>query len=176
MNLMSQSARLRTLVIKIYISTKYTVYLYLIFHLVNLDKTMDEYEKEWRFIDELGNLHENPYMDWITEDKFVELHKEVRLEADKLMRLEYELLRMALAQDQKTKYKAPRKPKDKKKKGKRKKKKKKVVDVTGDKTLAELYDEMTESGLICSYPKNRLEDYIGDLNFCAYELRNFMDQ
>lgn len=135
---------------------------------------MEEYEHEWRFINEFANVKSLPYTDWIDVDKYAELHMELRVVVDELMRLEFELLQMALCTDLKKKYKAPKPPKAKK--GKNKKGKIEVPITFGDKSYEEVYDEMAEAGVICSVPKCNLENYIGDINYCAYEMRNYYDQ
>lgn len=133
---------------------------------------MKEYELEWRFINEFENSKSLPYTDWIDLDKYAELHMELRVVVDELMRLEYELLQIALCTDKKKKYKEPKPPKQKKQKNK---KKKQVDNSFGDKSVEEVYDEMVASGVICSYPKRSLDQYIGDINYFAYELRNYYD-
>jgi IQ and AAA domain-containing protein len=37
---------------------------------IDLDQSMTEYENDWRFIDEMRNVHEQPIMEWISLDKF----------------------------------------------------------------------------------------------------------
>lgn len=138
---------------------------------------MEEYEQNWRFINESANTTEEPYMDMIIEDKYAEVHKELRIEMDKLMRLEYELLRKAHCKDMKIRYRPSKKPKKKKKKKKKSiKKAKKLPDSFQGKSLQIMYDEMINTGVIASYPRLKLNDYIGDMNFCAYEMRNYLDR
>ncbi|KAJ6648684.1 hypothetical protein Bhyg_03915, partial [Pseudolycoriella hygida] len=81
---------------------------------LSLESAFDKYVKEWQFVDEFENLAELPYMDWITENNYADVHQALRLEVDKLLRVELELLRKALCEDQKVKYKAPKGKKDKK--------------------------------------------------------------
>lgn len=139
---------------------------------VNLNKTVENYERDWRFIDEGANTKSEPYQEFVDLDQYSDVHKELRLVADEIMRLEYELLRIAHCKDKKLKYKAPKEPK--KKRGK--KKKKKFVDERfGDRLVETVYDEMKEAGVICEYQKTDMDKYIGDLNYCAYELRNIFN-
>lgn len=109
-------------------------------------------------------------MDWITETNYADVHQALRLEVDNLLRLEMELLRKALCKDRKIKYKAPRAPKKGKKKGK-KGKKKKTVHMKMEK-LEKLYDEFVSKNVIIPCPKINLDDFIGDLNYAAYDQRN----
>lgn len=110
-------------------------------------------------------------MDWITETNYADVHQALRLEVDTVMRLELEILRQALCKDQKKKYKAAKSPKKGKKgkKGKRGKKKGAHMKIE---TLEKLYDEFVEKNVIIPCPKVSMDDFIGDLNFSAYEQRN----
>lgn len=140
---------------------------------MTLNDQMIEQKRDWRFIDEFANVKSEPYMEWIEEDKYAELHVELRAVVDDLMRVEYELLRMAWSKDVKKKYRAPKAPKEKKaKKGKGKK----VESLDfGQRDVESVYDSFLEAGVIATYPERRLEDYIGDRNYCAYEMRNYYD-
>lgn len=89
---------------------------------VQLDKTMEEYERDWYGINEMANIDEKPIMEWITADEMQTLHFELRKVVDVYMRTEHELLMIALAKDNKKKYKPPKQPKQKKPKNKKKKK------------------------------------------------------
>lgn len=85
-------------------------------------------------------------------------------------RIEYELLQKALCADLKKKYKPPRKKKDKKKKGKKKKKKK--HDLTADRTIESLYEELKEVGIIEKYSNKPFDDFIAEFNFVADDIRD----
>lgn len=80
-------------------------------------------------------------MEFVTADAYADVHQELRLIVDNFMRVELELLRIALAVDTKTKY-VPPKPKKEKKKKKKKSKEKEVVDVFEEKSAEELYQEL----------------------------------
>lgn len=108
-------------------------------------------------------------MDWITETNYADVHQALRLEVDKLLRLEMELLRKALCKDRKIKYKAPKAPK-KAKKGK-KSKKKKETHMKIEK-LEKLYDRFVSMNVIIPCPKVNMDDLIGDLNYAAHDQRN----
>lgn len=143
--------------------------------IVKLDEEFNTQQRDWRFIDEFANIKSDPYQDWIDEDKYAELHVELRAVVDDLMRVEYELLRMAWSKDNKKKYKAPKAPKERKKgKGTKKGKKPEKLDF-GERDMESVYDTFLESGVISHYPERRMDDYIGDRNYCAYEMRNYYD-
>ncbi|XP_065079476.1 dynein regulatory complex protein 11 [Ochlerotatus camptorhynchus] len=145
---------------------------------ITIEETIERYEKDWFFIDELENADELPIMDWITLDKFAELHQELRPIVDEVLRGERELLQKALCKDSKKKYK-PAKPKKEKKKRKGKgkgKKKKDAPDLTADRTIDSLYEELVEKNVIRKYKRRKLEDFIGDYNYAAFEKRNYLQQ
>jgi hypothetical protein len=90
----------------------------------------------------MANRKEAPIWNWVTIDAYADVHKELRLIVDDFMRIELELLRVALAADKKTKY-VPSKPKKPKKPKKGKKRKQKpAVDVTEGRSLEECYEEL----------------------------------
>lgn len=110
-------------------------------------------------------------MDWITETNYSDVHQALRLEVDKMLRLELELLRKALCADQKIKYKAPKAPKGKKKGKKGRKGKKKKNHMKMEK-LEKLYDDLVSKNVIIPCPTINLDDFIGDLNYAAHDQRN----
>lgn len=91
----------------------------------------------------MKNHKEAPIWDWVTIDAFCDVHKELRLIVDNFMRVELELLRVALAIETKTRY-VPPKPKKPKKEKKKKKKRTSVEDVTEGKSIQECYKELKE--------------------------------
>nr|XP_029713011.1 IQ and AAA domain-containing protein 1-like [Aedes albopictus] len=142
---------------------------------ITIEESIARYEKDWYFIDELDSEEELPIMEWITLDKFAEVHQELRPIVDEVLRGERELLQKALCKDNKKKYK-PAKPKKekRKRKGKKGKKKKEAPDLTADRTIDSLYEELIEKNVIRTYKKRRIDDFIGDYNYAAYEKRNFL--
>lgn len=106
-----------------------------------MEQTFADYEQEWKFIDELENKHEVPIKEWVTIESYAQVHQELRPIVDDFMRVELELLRMALSKDMGMKY-TPAKPKKPKKE--KKKKKKEDLDVTEDRSLKECYDELKD--------------------------------
>lgn len=86
----------------------------------------------------------------MTIDAYADVHKELRLIVDNLMRIELELLRVSLAVDNKTTYVKP-KPK-KPKKDRKKKRIKEDVDVTEGRSLDECYEELKLLNVIFCFP------------------------
>lgn len=132
---------------------------------------LKEYNRDWIFINEAQNTSEVPFRELIHIDKFAEMHQEMHKEVDKSMRIEYEKLQMARCADLKKKYKSPKIKKGKKKRTKGKKKKQ--VDITADRSVQSLFDELIEMDIVLDYPKCSLDDYMCDSNYVAYELRNY---
>ncbi|KAL1501910.1 hypothetical protein ABEB36_007143 [Hypothenemus hampei] len=125
----------------------------------------EEFKKIWNDRNDFDNPEEKHYMDIITEQFCYETQLEVRKQADELMRLELELLERALAKDKHKKYKK------KKKKKKRKKKKKGKKDITKDRMLEDLFQELINNGVIRQYPNARLDEFLGDFSYKNTELR-----
>lgn len=140
-------------------------------YIVKLEKTMTEFDRDWRFIDEFQNPSEVPYVEWIREDLYADIHVELRKEVDIFMRLEYEELQKALCKDRKKKYKPPKPERSRRqRRGQRRRRGATKIPKELDQ---QAYDKLIDDGVICSYPNCRLDDYIGDINMSAYELRNF---
>ncbi|XP_037722053.1 dynein regulatory complex protein 11 [Drosophila subpulchrella] len=135
----------------------------------NIEETMKKYAKDWRNVDEYLNKNHDPIKDWVTEEELAKIHQEVRGLVDEYMRVEYELLREALAKDNNEKYKALKVKYPKKKKNKRKKKPK---DMTGDRTLESLYQELKDGGIIEKVAHKDFDEFIADFNFVADDTRN----
>lgn len=105
----------------------------------DLENTFESYQRDWQFVDEVGDKNEAPVWDWVTIDAYADVHKELRLIVDEFMRIELELLRVSLAADKKEPY---AKPKPKKEKKKRSKKPKKQPDALEGRSLEECYNEL----------------------------------
>ncbi|EDW76814.2 uncharacterized protein Dwil_GK18501 [Drosophila willistoni] len=134
-----------------------------------IEETMKDFSIQWRNIDEYLNKNHDPIKDWITEEELSKIHQELRNLVDEYMRVEYELLRKALAKDTKTKYKPQ---KVRKAKSKKPKKKKKPKDMTEDRTLDSLYNELKDGGIIEDVSHRDFNEFIADFNFVADDTRD----
>lgn len=103
----------------------------------NLETAFNEITHEWKDIDELKNWNEAPIWDWVTIDAYADVHKELRKVVDNFMRVELEILRLALARDNDVEYK-----RQKPKKERKKKKEKPKIDVLEGRTLEDCYEEL----------------------------------
>lgn len=136
--------------------------------LINLQ---EEYNTVWQ--GKKSVMYDRYDHEMLKQDIMKEIELEVRLVVDNKMRLELQRLVNAFQKDSKKKAKG-KKGKEKKKgkgkgKGKEKKGKKKKVktekDLTPERTTESLLEELVAQGLIKSYPKYKLCDFVGDYNY-----------
>ncbi|KAH8239418.1 hypothetical protein KR032_003988 [Drosophila birchii] len=137
--------------------------------IINMEETMATFAKDWRDVDEYLNKNHDPIVDWVTEAELAKIHQEVRGLVDEYMRVEYELLREALAKDKNEKYK---RQKVKYPKEKKKKKKRVPKDMTADRTLESLFQELKDGGIIEDVAHKDFNEFIADFNFVADDTRD----
>merc|ERR1712136_315724 len=94
------------------------------------------FEGVWKTRDEAQNFKQKHDVVLIKEEKRVEVEVEIRLQVDELMREELNNLKMALDRNK------GKKGKKGKKSGKKGKKGKKDKDLTADRTIESLYEEL----------------------------------
>ncbi|XP_035786413.1 dynein regulatory complex protein 11-like [Anopheles albimanus] len=144
-----------------------------------LGETLHRYRKDWAFIGEMENVTELPIMEWIRLEQFAEIHQELHADVHDLLKAERELLQQALCVDERQKYKppkAPRPPKAKKGDSKKKKKNREPIDLTADRTVESLFEELVNGNVIKAYQKRTIDEFVGDLNYAAYERRQRFEQ
>jgi len=134
-----------------------------------------ELKKTWADRDEMVNW--KPFdADIIKNDKRVVVWDEIQVQADEIMRKELESLIRALEKSGK---KGKKGKKDKKKKGKKDKKKgkkdkkkgKKDKDLTANRTMESLWEELVNCKIIIKPDDVKLSDYIGDYNYLTSQLQ-----
>ena len=133
-----------------------------------------QYAGVWQGRDERSNFSQRHDAELIKEQKRVEVEEEIRVQVDELMREELKNLKFAVEKDKGGKGKKAKGKKGKGKKGKGKgkgKKGKKEKDLTPDRTIDSLYQELAQDGIIIKYPKTRLSEYVGNINYLATTLR-----
>nr|XP_015214021.1 PREDICTED: IQ and AAA domain-containing protein 1 isoform X2 [Lepisosteus oculatus] len=130
------------------------------------------YREVWENRDEKHNFSQRFDAQLVREEKRVEVEEEIRIQVDELMRQELKNLKLAVDRE-KGKKKKGKKGSKKKKKGKKggKKKKKKERDLTADRTIESLYEELVEAGLLVRPLNVRLSDYIGEYSYLGTTLR-----
>lgn len=135
---------------------------------------MEEYANEWKSIDEASNVNEKPYMEFILPQKYAELRQEMHQQLDQQMREEHELLRQARCKELRQRYNKPKLKRARKRNaGKldRKGKSRHDPDLTADQSIDSLVAELVEKGILIDAPRKSLEEFIGDYNYLAYEMR-----
>nr|XP_023403846.1 IQ and AAA domain-containing protein 1-like [Loxodonta africana] len=117
----------------------------------------EEYMKLWK--NRYESIHPNQSFDpeTLREEKRKEVEVEIRMQVDELMRQELKNLRLAVDREEGRPLKAP-----KKKPGKKAGKKKKEKDLTLNRSLESLFEELVIHGLLKKSETVALKDYVGD--------------
>lgn len=124
----------------------------------------EEYDEMWRNKDESINPHQYHYIDIIENEQMSELENELRKIVDDMMRAELQLLQEAFDRDRGFKGKRQKASK-KTRKGGKKSKKKKEKDLTPDRTLDSLFEELVANGIIKKYPEVYLDNFKGERSY-----------
>lgn len=136
--------------------------------MADLTEGQQTYQMVWKQKDDSTNLMQRHEVELEKEETRLEVEKEIRLQVDELMREELKNLRMAIERD----FSDPTKHKTRaKKKGKEKATKKKDKDLTANRTLSSLCDELMEQGLLKAAPHVRLASFLGDFSYLGSTLR-----
>ncbi|XP_044159919.1 dynein regulatory complex protein 11 isoform X1 [Bufo gargarizans] len=140
--------------------------------LPDVSSATNTYEGVWKNRNESWNLHQTHDSELIKEDKRKEVEEEIRIQVDELMRQELQNLKLAVDRD-KNKKKKGKKGGKKKKKGKKsgKRKKKKEKDLTPDRTIDSLYEELVTERLLVKPKPVKLSDFIGEYSYLGTTLR-----
>ncbi|KAJ9582282.1 hypothetical protein L9F63_003411, partial [Diploptera punctata] len=139
--------------------------------LSDLQAVNAEYDDVWRLKDESQNPWQHADVEMIRAQKMTQVELELRREVDQLLRGELEILQAALARDLASKGKKARKPSKKKGRSGKKTKKKKEKDLTPDRTLESLFEELITNGIIRKYPETQLSEFKGERSYAAHDLR-----
>ncbi|XP_023809900.1 IQ and AAA domain-containing protein 1 isoform X1 [Oryzias latipes] len=129
------------------------------------DKTFNDF---WSSRDETENFSQKHDVELIKEEKRKVVEDEIRVQVDEQMRQELAELKLSVDKDKGGKTKANTKKKKGSKSGKKKKKEK---DLTADRTLESLCQELVEQGLLKQPNDVRLQDFLGDFNYLGTTLR-----
>ncbi|KAM4611151.1 dynein regulatory complex protein 11-like, partial [Discoglossus pictus] len=140
--------------------------------LPDIVSTNGKYQGVWQNRDEISNLQQAHDAQLIKEEKRKEVEEEVRIQVDELMRQELQNLKLSVDRD-KNKKKKGKKGGKKKKKGKKsgKRKKKKEKDLTPDRTIDSLYEELVMEGLLIKPKPVMLSDFMGEYSYLGTTLR-----
>ncbi|KAK3913554.1 Dynein regulatory complex protein 11 [Frankliniella fusca] len=144
------------------------------------------YQDVWAEKDERDNPAQTFYLDMITQEKEREVMKgaetgigsgglpveaELRKTVDHMLRGELERLQAALDRDRARKGKKAKKASKKGRRGGKKSKKKKERDLTPDRTLESLFEELVANGIIRKYPEVPLAAFRGERSYGNHALR-----
>ncbi|KAK0180478.1 hypothetical protein PV327_006116 [Microctonus hyperodae] len=129
-----------------------------------------EYQDIWRSKDECANPWQLPYSDIILAQKTRELEDEVRFKVDQTLRDDIEALQLAVDRDKGHKGKRAKKTPKRVRRSGKKNKRKKEKDLTPDRTIDSLIEELTTEGIIKLFPEIYLSNFKGEKSFVNYEL------
>ncbi|XP_042301941.1 LOW QUALITY PROTEIN: dynein regulatory complex protein 11 [Sceloporus undulatus] len=138
-----------------------------------MEEGNNKYKDVWQNRDEAWNFSQEYDPELIKEEKRKEVEEEIRVQVDELMRQELKNLKLAVDRETEKTVKKGRKGKKKKKgkKGGRKKKAKKEKDLTPDRTIDSLYQELVEEKILIKPKKVKLSDYVGECSYLGTTLR-----
>ncbi|XP_073332987.1 dynein regulatory complex protein 11 [Pagrus major] len=122
----------------------------------------------WKTRNESRNFNQRHEVELIQEEKRKDVETEIRLQVDEQMRQKLAEWKLAVDKDKGGKTKGIAKKKKGSKSGKKKKKEK---DLTSDRTLESLCQELVENGLLKQANNVRLQDYLGDYSYLGTTLR-----
>ncbi|XP_017375731.1 IQ and AAA domain-containing protein 1-like [Cebus imitator] len=120
----------------------------------------EEYLNLWKNRCEGVHPSQNYDSETLREEKRKEVELEIRIQVDELMRQELRNLRLAVDKEEERPLRAPKKTP-----GKKPGIKKKEKDLTPNRSVESLYEELVIAGLIRKSESVALKDYIGD---CLY--------
>ncbi|KAK4471393.1 hypothetical protein MN116_004825 [Schistosoma mekongi] len=126
------------------------------------------YQALWMNRDESDNFQQHHDEEIIKEEKRIEIEAEIRIQVDELLRQELRNLKIAI--DKERVGRAKKKRARKGKKGKRGRKKR-VKDLTPDRTLISLFEELVLSGIIKKVEKHPMNEYYGEYSYLGTTLR-----
>ncbi|KAE8744483.1 hypothetical protein FOCC_FOCC008871 [Frankliniella occidentalis] len=129
------------------------------------------YQDVWAEKDERDNPAQTFYRDMILQEKEREVEAELRKTVDHMLRGELERLQAALDRDRARKGKKGKKASKKGRRGGKKNKKKKERDLTPDRTLESLFEELVANGIIRKYPEVPLAAFRGERSYGNHALR-----
>uniref|UniRef100_A0A670XMD7 IQ motif containing with AAA domain 1 n=1 Tax=Pseudonaja textilis TaxID=8673 RepID=A0A670XMD7_PSETE len=138
-----------------------------------MEEGNNKYKDIWKNRDEKWNFSQEYDPELIKEEKRKEVEEEIRVQVDELMRQELKNLKLAVDRETEKTGKKGKKGKKKKKgkKGGGKKKSKKDKDLTADRTIDSLYQELVEEGILIRSKKIKLSDYVGEYSYLGTTLR-----
>ncbi|XP_076620749.1 dynein regulatory complex protein 11 [Colletes latitarsis] len=130
-----------------------------------------EYQEVWKNETELMNAMELPNLSMIESIKTKEVEHEVRVMVDQVLRGDIEALQNALDRDKGFKGKRAKKTQKRIRRSGKKNKKRKEKDLTPDRTIESLMEELLTEDIIKLHREIPLSDFKGEKSFANYNLR-----
>ncbi|XP_050535374.1 dynein regulatory complex protein 11 [Daktulosphaira vitifoliae] len=128
-----------------------------------------EYDEVWKGMDETNNTSQRHIESIVKAQKKAEVERELRKIVDVQLRAELEVLQNALDKDNAIRIKRAKKQK-KLKRSSKKAKKKRDKDLTPDRTLESLFEELVMNGIIHKYPNVSLSSFKGGTSLVACDV------
>ncbi|XP_050436618.1 dynein regulatory complex protein 11 [Adelges cooleyi] len=128
-----------------------------------------EYDEVWKGMDETNNIGQRHIESIVRAQKVAEVERELRKLVDVQLRAELEILQNALDKDNAIRVKRSKKQK-KVKRSSKKTKKKRDKDLTPDRTLESLFEELVMNGIIHKYPNVSLSSFKCDTSLAACDV------
>ncbi|XP_037530554.1 dynein regulatory complex protein 11 [Nematolebias whitei] len=139
--------------------------------LSELEARYKSYMDVWGTRDVSGCFHEEFDVELMKEELRKVVEAELRVQVDEEMRQELAELKLSVDKNMRVKTKADAKKKKVSGKSKSGKKKEKEKDLTADRTLESLCQELVEQGLLKQANNVKMKDYLGDYNYLGSTLR-----
>ncbi|KAJ6666670.1 hypothetical protein lerEdw1_020394 [Lerista edwardsae] len=136
--------------------------------LTTINQNYTQYTSLWNDQDEIVNFDQRHETEIIKAEKRKEVAMEVRMQVDEMMREELKNLRLAVDMEE-TRPPKPQKPKSAKKKDKKKGKKEK--DLTPERSIESLYEELVIQGILRKPQRVQLAEYSGDYCYLGTMMR-----
>lgn len=128
-----------------------------------LKKVVTVYSDYWYYRDESTNIAQKHDDLLLREEVNLQVSEKIRIEVDNTIRQELEKLTIVIDRAKANKKSKGKKSKEKKK-AKKGKKGKKNKDLTADRTIEELYEELVMNDIIKKPDVTRVDDFIGSLS------------
>ncbi|XP_054686735.1 dynein regulatory complex protein 11 isoform X2 [Grus americana] len=126
-----------------------------------MEEGSSQYKAVWQNRDERWDFLQDHDPELIKEEKRGEVEEEIRAQVDELMQQKLQNLKLAVDGEKSDKQKKGRKSEKKKKTTMRKKIPEMEEDLTPDRTIDSLYQELAEEGLLIKAKTVNLSDYVG---------------
>ncbi|KAM9009815.1 dynein regulatory complex protein 11 [Ara ararauna] len=139
------------------------------FHSI-MEEGNSQYKAVWQNRDKGWDFLQDHDPELMKEEKREEVEKEIRVQVDALMQQKLENLKLAVDGEKSSKPKKGKKS-DKKKTTTRKKMSELEEDLTPDRTIDSLYEELVEEGLLIKAKTVNLSDYVGEYSYLGTTLR-----